>query len=205
MIAPIKPARYTHCNGSSGIFQQAFFAVISLLFQLPLGLRISPGPDCKHTFPTSWYLPLQSRASLGEKETEDWSPSPHPSSKTQTTETGWVLVKERPGQRCGWQRLPSTSLSGSLQPGHKGKGHILHPQRTFLPQTSQQNSCRRSQELLQPQDTVTQAALSKPLAETACLRVVISYNLCVGWFAKIRNKCIPELEHLWLLYHYCIF
>lgn len=50
-----------------------------------------------------------------------------------------------------------------------------------------------------------QAALSKPLAETACLRAVISYNLCVGWFAKIRKKYIPELEHLWPLYHYCIF
>lgn len=83
--------------------------------------------------------------------------------------------------------------------------HPQCPKDMLLPQISQQNNYCLCQELLQPCGTVTQAVLSKPLAETACLRVVISYNLCVGWFAKIRKKYIPELEHLWLLYHYCIF
>lgn len=114
----------------TGSSSRLFFAAISLLFQLPLAYVSHQAQTVKHTFHTSWYLPLHSGASFGEKETEDWSPSPHPSSKTQSIETGWVLVKERPGQHCGCLRLPSTSLSGSSQPRHNGKGHILCPQRT---------------------------------------------------------------------------
>jgi len=57
--------------------------------------------------------------------------------------------------------------------------HLRSPNRTT---TAHAKSC------YSPLGMVTQPALSKPLAETACLRVVISYNLCVGWFAKIRKS-----------------
>lgn len=95
--------------------------------------------------------------------------------------------------------------SSSLNLGTRHGTHPQSPKDMFLPQSSQQNSCCLCQELLCPVGMVTQAALSKPLAETGCWRVVISCNLCLGWFTKIRKKYIPELEHLWLLYHYCIF
>ena len=175
--------------------------------------------------PSTWYgspaspgicsnkplLPFYTGAMLGQLETELVTIT-HPSAKIQTPEISWVLKKERTGQHW-WlpktiQSLPKRPCGFQTAPRiwTQGKGHILSPQRTcfYLPSpnrtiTAYAKSC------YSPVGMVTQAAFSKPLAETACLRVVISYNLCVGWFAKIRKKYIPELEHLWLLYHYCIF
>lgn len=88
----------------------------------------------------------------------------------------------------------------------QGMGHILSPQKTcFYLRALNRTIAACAKSCCALWGWLHRLHFLNHLQRQAAEELLFLAICVLVWFTKIRKKYIPELEHLWLLYHYCIF